>query len=448
MENKTIYLQIVNRFIRGNRLFFLIIFILTSIAGSQNYLAMAYQLENGGAKTVQRRIFVWHDQNLNGLQDEKPLVGINGVSIKIFWAEDAPSMATPDEATPVATGITANDGAGNPGYLQFDDLPAGDYFVQFDLATVPIGYQPTISNAGNDESLDSDADPVTGVTSALALYSSGSADSAFALGLNRLPDLMLTQTDGGASAASGTTIRYTLSFDNLGDFEAENVVISAIVPDYSYFVEGSSTAGWQCIDRSPAGTPCVYSIERVAAQGTGSIIFAVEVDGLLPADVSEITSNTFITIHGSRSGELTEVILTNNRGEDVTPLAARNEPPEQPAPTAIELLNFAFSSQPDSVLVEWQTGAEVGTVGFHIYRSTGSRRVGAVQVSDQMISSQGERGGYYTFTDLSVLPGIAYSYWLIEFEGEAQIHEYGPIRAMLHAADPANYTIFLPLINK
>lgn len=84
---------------------------------------------------------VWLDVNRDGLQDgdEAPVAGVS-VILRNAAGEQ------------VAT-TTTNDA----GEYQFDGLAPGDYQVCFDLTTTG-NLNPTVSNSGNDDGLDSDAD--------------------------------------------------------------------------------------------------------------------------------------------------------------------------------------------------------------------------------------------------------------------------------------------------
>jgi uncharacterized repeat protein (TIGR01451 family) len=99
--------------------------------------------------------FVWEDQNGDGIQDAgEP--GIAGVEVS----------------------LAGTDGAGNPvnlttttdadGFYEFAGLAPGTYTVTFGA---PMGYEGTAQNQGGDDTLDSDADPLTGQTAPITLAS-------------------------------------------------------------------------------------------------------------------------------------------------------------------------------------------------------------------------------------------------------------------------------------
>ncbi len=93
---------------------------------------------------------VWYDTNENGIQDSGE-AGVPNVTVKLFSCADL-ELAT-----------TTTNGSGN---YSFNNLDAGDYYVQFVL---PSGYEFTAKNAGTNPAVDSDADLVSGKTECTTL---------------------------------------------------------------------------------------------------------------------------------------------------------------------------------------------------------------------------------------------------------------------------------------
>ena len=115
-------------------------------------------------------------------------------------------------------------------------------------------------------------------------------------------------------------------------------------------------------------------------------------------------------------------------------------------PTAIELLSFTTKPAATGIAIEWVTGAELDTAGFHIYRSTTHNRADAVPITNALIPGQGADGGSYRVIDDAVLPGIYYHYWLIEIETDGDRNEHGPIRGRIQPAATEIVVIYLPTI--
>jgi uncharacterized repeat protein (TIGR01451 family) len=103
--------------------------------------------------------YVWFDYNANGIQDESPYDGVNGVTVELYIDN---GNGTPDAGdTLISTLATADDVNGLPGYYRFDGLAPGvPYYVKFIAPVVATGF--TSANSGSDDSLDSDADQTTG----------------------------------------------------------------------------------------------------------------------------------------------------------------------------------------------------------------------------------------------------------------------------------------------
>ena len=97
--------------------------------------------------------FVWVDANQNGIQDAgEP--GLIGVSVTLLDANGAT----------LASAITASDG-----HYRFSDLVPGSYRLRFTLPTAAWHF--TAANQGSDSALDSDANPVSGLTPLITLAS-------------------------------------------------------------------------------------------------------------------------------------------------------------------------------------------------------------------------------------------------------------------------------------
>lgn len=106
--------------------------------------------------------YVWFDADHDGIQDEAPSNGRNGVTVELL---DINGVRVPTDLSgaPIGPKVTANDGFGNPGYYRFDNLVPGYYKVRF--SDLPDGFAPSPLDQGGDDALDSDGvvTPAVGV---------------------------------------------------------------------------------------------------------------------------------------------------------------------------------------------------------------------------------------------------------------------------------------------
>ncbi|MBK8192271.1 MAG: hypothetical protein IPK76_03290 [Lewinellaceae bacterium] len=99
--------------------------------------------------------YVWSDTDGDGVQDGgEPGIGSVTVTLNGTTGDGSPVNLT-----------TSTDGTG---FYEFTDLAPGTYTVTF---TTPGGSTATTPNEGGDDTLDSDADPVTGAAPPVTLVS-------------------------------------------------------------------------------------------------------------------------------------------------------------------------------------------------------------------------------------------------------------------------------------
>ncbi len=122
--------------------------------------------------------FVWEDCNGDGIQDQADCDGDG-------FLEDEPGMQGVTvnllDCSGVVLDTMVTDGSG---FYLFDNIDAGDYRVEFIL---PPDHEFTLPDRGGDDALDSDADPVTGMTVCTSI-SEGETNTTLDAGLVRIPD--------------------------------------------------------------------------------------------------------------------------------------------------------------------------------------------------------------------------------------------------------------------
>ncbi|MBO9704894.1 MAG: carboxypeptidase regulatory-like domain-containing protein, partial [Arthrobacter sp.] len=103
---------------------------------------------------------VWKDDNGDGIQDANE-PGVSGVTVQLLDADGQP--VNDANGKPITTTTDSN------GNYKFSDLPLGTYKVKF--SGLPADTALTKANQGTDDTVDSDADPATGVTGPVTLTS-------------------------------------------------------------------------------------------------------------------------------------------------------------------------------------------------------------------------------------------------------------------------------------
>ncbi|MBC3789073.1 SdrD B-like domain-containing protein, partial [Spirosoma utsteinense] len=103
--------------------------------------------------------YVWKDTNDNGLQDATE-AGVKDVQVELYKAVGGLPSGS-------AFRVTSTDVTGK--YL-FDLLPKGDYIVKFVSSSFPTNCAiSTRPNAGTNDAIDSDADPISGLSPVVVL---------------------------------------------------------------------------------------------------------------------------------------------------------------------------------------------------------------------------------------------------------------------------------------
>ncbi|OQB28039.1 MAG: Serine-aspartate repeat-containing protein D precursor [Chloroflexi bacterium ADurb.Bin180] len=127
--------------------------------------------------------YVWFDRNGDGIQNELPADGMNGIVVSLLNASGNPVRDA--SGNPITTTTHNHPVSGNPGWYEFPGLPAGTYSVGFEP---PVGFGFTSQDQGLDDTLDSDANVYTGHTGTVTL---GPAE------VNDTLDAGLIQSDWG-----------------------------------------------------------------------------------------------------------------------------------------------------------------------------------------------------------------------------------------------------------
>jgi PKD repeat protein len=108
---------------------------------------------------------VWNDSNNDGIQD-KGEPGLQGVTVHLMN----------ESGSTIETKTTDSYG-----YYSFSGYPEGNYSLQFVLKSSNYRFSPV--NQASDDSMDSDADPTTGMTPVFTAFISGTNDMSWDAGM-------------------------------------------------------------------------------------------------------------------------------------------------------------------------------------------------------------------------------------------------------------------------
>jgi uncharacterized repeat protein (TIGR01451 family)/gliding motility-associated-like protein len=214
--------------------------------------------------------FVWKDRNDNGQQDAgEP--GVKGVKV-ILWTGTANGPVAKKDSM-----LTGVDGR----YL-FTNLSVGTYYVQFDTKTLPDTCQLSLRpNTGSDVT-DSDADPITGITSAVVLTPQKRSDLTIDAAVTTF-DLALNKSLAAGQAADvipGDLVTFTLTVKNEGSMTATAIALTDSLPAGMTLVDTDWTAAGQIATLNvpiagplaPGATATVDITVRVDANFAGTAL--------------------------------------------------------------------------------------------------------------------------------------------------------------------------------
>jgi gliding motility-associated-like protein/uncharacterized repeat protein (TIGR01451 family) len=181
--------------------------------------------------------FVWLDTLLNGRQDAgEP--GIQGVSVSLFSAGNNGQIGGGDDV------FMGNEQTDPSGFYLFDGLAPGNYYLVFDLGTIPIGFLPTAQNLGNDlTDSDADADGRTGII----VLDAGQANTSTDFG-SYFPvyDLSLDKSLAAGQPVTvdiNDLVTYEIAVTNQGNTPVYNVEVVDYIPNGLRFAQANNN-GW------------------------------------------------------------------------------------------------------------------------------------------------------------------------------------------------------------
>jgi hypothetical protein len=408
--------------------------------------------------------YVWLDVNNNGIQDaDEP--GIRGATVKLWDS---------GHTTVLQTTTTNSSGA-----YSFS-VASGTYILEFAIGG---GYPPGKQDQGSDDTLDSDANPTTGLTNAITLTNgqvNNTVDAGFYTQRMDLGDLPSnyptlfrpgpahlifpdTNSDGKPDTAGGVPavwLGLTIDIESNGqpstnadgdgaDEDGLAFAPGGWIPGYTSVVNitlnGSASAVtvyyglW--IDWNNDGDFIDTDDGFYSGSGVTGSPVVVPVNVLIPS--SYVLNNNVYFRARAYDVPLTQAdyqgTLVNGEVEDYL---------RKFGPTAVIIASFIATPQQGSgLLVSWETALETDLVGFNVYRST-SPDGEYTQINPELIPAQAMgsiNGSTYTWLDSDTQPDTVYYYKLEVADTSGESTFFGPVTASL---SPSLYRIYLPEVSR
>lgn len=225
--------------------------------------------ESSGAVSIGD--FVWNDLNGNGIQDSgEP--GIENVLVRLLDC----SFNFLDSAYTNAQGN-----------YSFSNLIPGTYCIQFELVS-NFTFSP--KNQGGNDSLDSDADPITGRGECVTLsgFDNNMNIDAGMFKVETYPELVLSKDDGNVFMPdTGSTVTYKITYKNTGNGTLYNAMIVDTLPAGLNHVSGGSSSN----------NIVHFNIGNIASGATGHVLLTA----LVCSYESEYLNIAYLTGKGTNN---------------------------------------------------------------------------------------------------------------------------------------------------
>jgi hypothetical protein len=255
-----------------------------------------------------------------------------------------------------------------------------------------------------------------------------------------------------ASSADATVIHY-LALKG-GQYKVGNFSKSttAAPVDQSVTGVGFSPLGLILVSKNLTASTAIQPEARISFGASDGITEGAtwwhEEDGLDTTDANRRTSTTKVAVHATGIGSTSSILTaeadvktfdpdgftltwtTNNTvAEEILYAAFRAV-----ATTEVDLNSFTAAGYDGGVLLQWETAAETGNLGFHIYRAA-SREGPYERITASPVPGLGSSavGARYQYADTGVVNGTTYFYKLEDLEAGGDTEQHGPVSAMPRA---------------
>ena len=236
-------------------------------------------VDAGLYKTASLGDHVWLDYDGDGLKDANER-GADNIRIEL----------KDEEGELLASTITNPDGQ-----YGFVNLPPGNYYI---VVVAPDGFLYTLPNQGNNDDIDSDVDPNTGISDLIVLNSGEFIDNIDA-GLRGFVDVSLTSSVSPNVALPDQIVTIGLTVSNDGNFPATGISVANYLSEAYTDPTNISDDGsldnfghiiWSGIDLDPGESVILSFDARVSSEDPSTLDFQ-NISEVVALDQQDIDSS-------------------------------------------------------------------------------------------------------------------------------------------------------------
>lgn len=229
---------------------------------------------------------------------------------------------------PLPAGLLFNGSLSNDSGVVPDTLSESSNIITATYTSLEPGQTSTVSFDVIVEEIFNDGDTIdnTGEILEFSSISGNSSDERTTTNIDDTatvtivtPDLSVTKTNGVNTLNPGQNTIYDIQIENIGDFDAENVVVTETVPNFTTFNLSNSTSGWVCLPDNSAGSTCEFNISSMNQGDIVNVDFSVDLDVNFPAGIDTIVNSVSVADDGTNG---TDPTPGNNLDDDTDNLNA------------------------------------------------------------------------------------------------------------------------------